>query len=87
MPNRYICDVLEEMRKAYKTRNFSYLPGLIEEAQTMANRMEASLGEKRDLARWHEKVKKEEKEYERLLEKANKLRQKVGEEKKVKTKY
>ena len=45
MPYRTICDVLNEMRSCYKTRNFSYLPGLIEELQTMGNRMEAALEE------------------------------------------
>ena len=56
--NRSLCDVLEEMRKCYETRNFASLLGLIEEAQTMANRMEAALGDKRDIPRmnaeWHE---------------------------------
>lgn len=50
--NRTLCDVLEEMRKCCITSNYSYLPGLIEEAQSMGNRMEAGLGEKRDLAQW-----------------------------------
>ena len=45
--NRVMCEVFEEMRAAYKVRNFSYLPGLIEEAQVMGNRMEASLDDKR----------------------------------------
>lgn len=49
MVNRTLCGVLEEMRKAYETRNFSYLPGLIEEAQRMGNRMEAALSDKHDL--------------------------------------
>ena len=38
-----MCDVLREMRKCLKTNNFSYLGGLIEEAQSMGNRMEAGL--------------------------------------------
>lgn len=46
--NRTLCDVLEEMRKAYETRNFSYLPGLIEEAQTMGNRMERGLWDQKE---------------------------------------
>jgi len=49
-PNRTLCDVLEEMRNAVKTMNFSYLPGLIEEAQSLGNRMEAALGDARDIA-------------------------------------
>lgn len=56
--NRSLCDVLEEMRKCYETRNFASLLGLIEEAQTMGNRMEAAIGDKKDIARmnaeWHE---------------------------------
>lgn len=40
---RTLCDVLQEMRKAYETRNFSYLLGLIEEAQSMGSRMEGAL--------------------------------------------
>lgn len=79
MPSRYICDVLEEMRKCYKTRNFAYLEGLIEEAQTMANRMEAALGEKKDHESWHKKAKEEKEEYKRLLEETNKLRIANGE--------
>ncbi len=51
MPSRYLCDVFEEMRTCDKTRNFSYMPGLIEEAQVLANRMEASLHDKAALRR------------------------------------
>ena len=42
-PYRTLCDVLDEMRSTYKTRNFASLLGLIEEAQMMGNRMEAKL--------------------------------------------
>ncbi len=41
--NRTLCNVLEEMRKANDTRNYSYMAGLIEEAQSMANKMETGL--------------------------------------------
>jgi len=47
-PNRTLCNVLEDMRNADKTKNYSYLVGLIEELQVLANRMEAALGDKRD---------------------------------------
>lgn len=47
-PPRTICDVLSEMRTCCHTLDFSYLFGLIEEAQTMANRMEAGLEKKAD---------------------------------------
>jgi len=43
MPNRLLCDVLGEMRECVKTSNFSYLLGLIEEAQSLGNRMESKL--------------------------------------------
>ena len=42
-PSRYICSVLEEMRTCVKTLNFALVPSLIEECQTLANRMEAAL--------------------------------------------
>lgn len=53
-PNRTLCDVLAEMRKANDTRNYSYLLGLIEEAQHLGSRMEAGLGDKKDVQRWTE---------------------------------
>lgn len=40
---RYLCDILADMRKAYETRNFSYLLGMIEELQYRANRMESRI--------------------------------------------
>ena len=57
MPNRHICSVLEEMRECTKTLNFSYLLGLIEEAQTLALRMEAKLYEIKDYERLHEEIR------------------------------
>jgi hypothetical protein len=41
--DRYICDILQEMRTCHENRNYSYLPGLIEEAQCLANRMEQAI--------------------------------------------
>jgi len=55
--HRYLCDVLEEMRQAYNTRNFGGLLGLIEEAQSLGNRMEAALGEKGDWNSFRKKAK------------------------------
>jgi len=64
-PNRTMCDVLEAMRGCYKTRNFAYLSGLIEEVQDMANRMESALSDKADVRSYkderselHEEIKK-----------------------------
>ena len=80
MPNRYICDVLAEMRKSFKTFNFGHIRGLIEEAQTLANRMEAALNERKDYHRWHEMAKKEKKEFNKLRKKTDKERKKKGED-------
>lgn len=61
-PSRPLCEVLEEMRKCYETRNFSYLSGLIEEAQSMGNRMEAGLEDKHGILYCHKEKRKAEKE-------------------------
>jgi hypothetical protein len=72
-PNRFICDVFDEMRKAHDTRNYSYLLSLIEEAQVLANRMEAGLSDKNDIKE-AQKYKKELKaEIEELKAKKEKL--------------
>ena len=47
--HRYACDVLSELRGVVKTLRFDRLPGLVEELQTMYNRMEAQLYEYRDM--------------------------------------
>ena len=57
MAHRLICDVLEEMRIADKTKNYSYMNGLIEETQTMANRMEDALYNHKDYNQLHDQVK------------------------------
>lgn len=44
-PFRTLCDVLAEMRMAWEVRNFAGLLGLIEEVQSMGNKMEAKLDE------------------------------------------
>jgi len=63
------------------------LLGLIEEAQVMGERMEAGLGEKSDYQTWHQKAKKEQAEYKRLVVETNKLRVKKGEPKKEASRY
>lgn len=74
--NRTVCDVLEDMRKCCKTSNFSALPGLIEEVQIKADRMEAGLGDKRDLAEMEEEWHKIKKEIKKLRRKRDKLKNK-----------
>jgi hypothetical protein len=71
--DRAMCSVLDEMRSCCKTGNYSYLPSLIEEAQSYANRMEAALHRNNDW-KWRKKdrkamekqVKQKQKELERL---------------------
>lgn len=77
-PNRTLCSVLDEMRKLHETRNYSILPSLIEEAQTLANRMEASLGDKNDIAELTDIRSNLRKEVKELTKDLKKLRQLAG---------
>ena len=74
--NRTMCKVLEEMRQAHKTRNYSYLSGLIEELQVMGNRMESSLEDKKDVKSWREERTKLKKEIVKLKKKKQRLERK-----------
>lgn len=49
MPSRYVCSVLTEMRTAVKVGRIDTLVGLIEEVQTLVNRMEAKLQDYADM--------------------------------------
>jgi pyrimidine operon attenuation protein/uracil phosphoribosyltransferase len=68
-----LCDVLHEMRECNKTLNFSYLIGLVEEAQTLANRMEAKLYDIKDFERLHDDIKDLKKKKKKLEEKIEEL--------------
>jgi DNA repair exonuclease SbcCD ATPase subunit len=70
---RTLCDVLEEARACYETRNFAPLLGLIEEVQAMGNRMEAGLEGKKDYDRTREKVKELEAKKRKLENQISKL--------------
>lgn len=72
-PNRYLCEVLEEMRKQTKAMGHFTLPRyrssmsmLIEEAQTYANRMEAALSDWDDIRRAQKEIKKLKEEIKSL---------------------
>ena len=67
--SRTMCEVFEEMRKCCKTGNYSYLPGLIEEAQSMGNRMESKLETYKDIKDAEDYIKKLKKEIKDLKEK------------------
>ena len=68
--NRSICGVLEEMRSCNETKNYSYLLGLIEEAQSMANKMESKI----DLIKDFEDLKDK---YKELEERKNDLKKDI----------
>ena len=75
--HRTLCDVLEEMRACWETRNFAPMKGLIEEAQGMGNRMEASLYEIRDLKKLREQYLQARRDMKELGAEKAKLEAKV----------
>ena len=74
-PNRTMCEALGEMRDCFKSRNFAYLLGLIEEVQSMANRMEAGLSDKNDLEEMKNDRKRMNAELKTLQREIDKLRE------------
>ena len=68
MPNRLVCRVFDEMRDCSKTRNFSYLDGLIEEAQVLVNRMESKLMDQKDLDELNESIRESKSDLARLTQ-------------------
>ncbi len=74
--DRYVCDVLEEMRKCHETHNYAPLLGLIEETQSMVNRMEAALSAKDSIQRWEEEKQEKKKYYKELKAKVKELEKK-----------
>ena len=79
MPNRFVCDVLKEMRKCSETANYSYLAGLIEEAQTMFNRMEARLEDYADMMGTDKDVHVKQLELRKLRDECNNLKAQIRE--------
>lgn len=84
MPNRYVCSVLDEMRKAYEIRQYVLIPGLLEEIQTAVNRMEAALGDQYDTNRLREEKSELKQEVKKLEAKVAKLKKQAGEKPKKK---
>ena len=68
--NRTICGVFEEMRSCNETRNYSYLLGLVEEAQSMANKMESKIDMIKDFEELQNK-------YKELKERKNELKKDI----------
>ena len=75
--HRTLCDVLDEMRACWKTRNFAPMKGLIEEAQGMGNKMEASLYEIKDLKKLREQYLQARRDVKNLEEEKASLEAKV----------
>lgn len=67
-PNRTLCDVLSDMRKAYEVRNFSGLLAMIEEVQYLGNRMESAIGDIRDIREFSRKRAELKEEIKKLVE-------------------
>lgn len=76
--NRTLCDVLQDMRKAHETHNYSYLLGLIEEAQSMGYRMEAKLNDIKDLEKLSESVRDMAKERDKLKAQIKTMKKELG---------
>ena len=72
--SRYLCDILEDMRSCHKIHNYSYLIGLIEEAQWAGNRMEAAIGDIRDIL----KLKKERAKLRDAIRELKQTKKKLG---------
>lgn len=81
-PSRTLCSCLESMRDAVKTMNFSYMAGLIEEAQWAANRMESALSDRRDVMELKELRSKLRKECAHLEKEVAALKKKAGKKEK-----
>lgn len=73
MFGRTLCSIFSDMRSCSKTKNFSYLDGLIEEAQAGANSLESALWDKKKL----EYVKDNFKEFKKAYKKVKKNNPKV----------
>jgi len=81
---RTMCDVLEDIRTCNKTKNYSYLDGLVEEAQHFANKMEAKLGTIKDLQHVEEELKGLSREFKGLNNELKGLDKELKDKKKKK---
>ena len=77
MPNRYICDVIAEIRTAIKVGRIDMLTGLTEEIQTLANRMEAKLADYANIGYDLERASDLKKKLFKLRKQAHELSEKL----------
>lgn len=85
--NRTLCDVLQEMRDLLEALNKEtvkqhklIMPHLISEAQHFGNKMEAGLGENKDIRYLHEQRSKLNKEVEALRKERDELKEELEKE-------
>jgi len=64
--NRLLCDVLDDMRLCDKSRNYSALKGLIEEAQIYGNRMEQALQSQKDILKLETRISELKRDHRQL---------------------
>ena len=74
LPNRTLCQVLDEMRMLDKTRNYAMLLSLVEEVQMMGNRMESALWDQKDINSLQEKITNLKTEIKQLKKHRDKLK-------------
>ena len=74
--NRYVCEVLDDMRTCTKTLNFALIPSLIEEVQLMVNRMEMALHDMKDLQHLKDVIVEKKEELAKLEKKLEKKKKK-----------
>jgi len=81
-PNRYLCDIFTDMRKAVEKLRIDMIPGLIEEAQIYGNRMESKLDDQRDVKTLLEEKSKLNDEVDKLRKEKETLENQIDKEKK-----
>ena len=79
MVNRYVCEVLKEMRTAHRLYKLDMIPGLIEEVQTLVNRMEAKLADYKDMGYELEEHRKNKKRIKAIDEMCDKWEDRLAE--------
>ena len=78
MPSRYVCQVLDEMRTCHRLFKMDMIPGLIEEVQTLVNRMEAKLQDYSNLGYDLKRGRKLRKEMADMEEQIEKMEERLG---------
>jgi hypothetical protein len=78
--HRYACDVLSELREVVKTLRFDRVSGIVEELQTLFNKMEAKLYSYKDIGYDLDRAKDLADTIDALEKTAKKIEAKLAEE-------